>query len=93
MTLYNADRRFRQIRERSGKTQSEVARAVGMRRETLRRFQCARGTNFSLTKLLRLLSLPDLEIDFVSDQKQLTVDSLREERRRIANAEPNSRQC
>jgi len=46
-TLPEMGQRFRQLREAAGKTQSQIASAVGMRQEALSRFECRRGTDFS----------------------------------------------
>ncbi len=83
--------RFRQLREAAGKTQSEVANAVGMRQEAISRFESGRGTDFSLTKLLRLLQVFDVELDFVSATRRPTLSSVLEERRHNANVGPDSR--
>ena len=90
-TLPDVGNRFRQLRKQAGKTQSEVAGAVGMRQEALSRFESGRGTDFSLTKLLRLLQVLDVELDFVSATRRPTLLSVLEERRHNANVGPDSR--
>ena len=90
-TLPDVGNRFRQLRKKAHKTQSEVAGAVGMRQEALSRFESGRGTDFSLTKLLRLLQVLDVELDFVSATRRPTLSSVLEERRHNANVGPDSR--
>lgn len=90
-TLPDVGNRFRQLRKKVGKTQSEVASAVGMRQEALSRFESGRGVDFSLTKLLRLLQVLDVELDFVSATRRPTLSSVLEERRHNANVGPDSR--
>lgn len=90
-TLPDVGHRFRQLREKAGKTQSEVAGAVGMRQEALSRFETGRGADFSLTKLLRLLHVLGVEMDFVSTMRRPTLSSILEERRHNANVGPDSR--
>lgn len=90
-TLLDVGNRFRQVRVNAGKTQSEVACAVGMRQEAISRFESGRGADFSLTKLLRLLQVLDMELDFVSATRRPTLSSVLEERRHNANVGPDSR--
>ena len=90
-TLPDVGDRFRQLRKKAGKTQSEVARAVGMRQEALSRFESGRGTDFSLTKLLRLLQALDIELDFIGTTRRPTLATVLEERRQNANVGPESR--
>jgi len=90
-TLPDVGNRFRQLREKADKTQSEVAGAVGMRQEAISRFESGRGADFSLTKLLRLLQVFDMELDFVSATRRPTLSSVLEERRHNANVGPDSR--
>ena len=90
-TLPDVGNRFRQLRKQAGKTQSEVAGAVGMRQEALSRFESGRGSDFSLTKLLRLLQVLDVVLDFVSTTRRPTLLSVLEERRHNANVGPDSR--
>jgi transcriptional regulator with XRE-family HTH domain len=90
-TLPGVGNRFRQLREKAGKTQSEVAGAVGMRQEAISRFESGRGADFSLTKLLRLLLVLDVELDFVSATRRPTLSRVLEERRQNANVGPDSR--
>lgn len=90
-TLPDAGNRFRQLRKNACMTQSEVAAAVGMRQEAISRFENGRGTDFSLTKLLRLLQVLDMGLDFVSVTRRPTLSSVLEERRNNANVGPDSR--
>ncbi|WP_301278590.1 helix-turn-helix transcriptional regulator [Dechloromonas sp.] len=90
-TLPDVGHRVRLLREKAGKTQSEIAGAVGMRQEALSRFESGRGADFSLTKLLRLLQVLGVELDFVSATRRPTLSSILEERRNNANVGPDSR--
>lgn len=90
-TLPDVGERFRELRKKSGKTQSEVASAVGMRQEALSRFESGRASDFSLTKLLRLLQVLDVELDLVSTTRRPTLSSVLDERRANANVGPDSR--
>jgi len=91
VTLPDVGSRFRQLRMKAGKTQSEIAIAVGMRQEAISRFESGRGTDFSLTKLLRLLQVLGVELDMVSSIRRPTLASVLEERRHNANVGPDSR--
>ena len=90
-TLPDVGKRFRQLREKAGMTQSEVAGAVGMRQEAVSRFESGRGAEFSLTKLLRLLQVLDMELDFVGATRRPTLSAVLEERRHNLNVGPDSR--
>ena len=90
-TLPDVGRRFRLLREKAGKTQSEVAGAVGMRQEAISRFESGRGADFSLTKLLRLLHVLGVELDFVSATRRPSLSTILEERRNNTNVGPDSR--
>ena len=90
-TLPEIGQRFRQLREAAGKTQLQIASAVGMREEALSRLECGRGTDFSVVKLLRILTVLDAELDFVSVTRRPTLEKILEERLRNANVGPNSR--
>lgn len=87
-TLPGLGRRFQELRKRSGKTQTEVAVAVGMRQEALSRFESGRGTDFSLGKLLRLLDVLELEVEFKPATRRPTLNDLLDERRRSVASEP-----
>ena len=90
-TLPEIGQRFRELREAAGKTQSQIASAAGMRREALSRFECGRGTDFSLVKLLRILTVLDAELNFVSVTRRPTLEKILEERLRNPNVGPNLR--
>ncbi|HWL28207.1 MAG TPA: helix-turn-helix transcriptional regulator [Burkholderiaceae bacterium] len=90
-TLPDVGARFQKLRKRAGKTQSEVAQAVGMRQEALSRFESGAATDFSLGKLLKLLQTLDLELDFKPVMRRPTLDDLLAERRSSANPNPSSR--
>ena len=90
-TLPEIGQRFRELREAAGKTQSQIASAVGMRQEALSRFECGRGTDFSVIKLLRILTVLNAELSFVSVTRRPNLEQVLEERLRNANVGPNSR--
>lgn len=90
-TLPDIGERFRALRKMAGKTQSEVANAVGMRQEALSRFESGRGTDFSVAKLLRLLQALDMELDFKATTRRPTLDKVLQERRSNANTGPEAR--
>ena len=90
-TLPDVGEQFRQLRKKAGKTQSQLASAVGMRQEALSRFENGRANDFSLTKLLRLLQALDLRLDFVSATARPTLTYVLEERRNNTNIGPDSR--
>ena len=90
-TLSDVGKRFRELRKTAGKTQAEVAGAVGMRQEALSRFESGRCAEFSLTKLLRLLQALDAELDFVQASRRPTLAAILHERLQNANIGPDSR--
>lgn len=89
-TLPDVGQRFRDLRKSAGKTQLEVAKAVGMRQEALSRFESGRGNDFSLAKLLRLLQVLDLELDFRTITRRPNLKDLLQERLSNANTGPES---
>ncbi|MES2321875.1 MAG: helix-turn-helix transcriptional regulator [Pseudomonadota bacterium] len=90
-TLPDLGAHYRVLRKNAGKTQREVAAAVGMRQEALSRFESGRGNDFSLTKLLRLLQVLDMELDFKAATRRPTLSDVLQERRSIANTGPDAR--
>lgn len=83
---------LRRRRKQAGKTQVEVAAAVGMRQEALSRFESGRGADFSVAKLLRLLQVLDLQLDFQSvAPRRPTLNTVLQERRSNANVGPDAR--
>ncbi|HSW18024.1 MAG TPA: helix-turn-helix transcriptional regulator [Ramlibacter sp.] len=91
-TLPGVGAAFRQLRKQAGKTQVEVAAAVGMRQESLSRFESGRGTDFSLAKLLRLLQAVDGQLDFKPEgPRRPTLKAVLQERRANFNTGPDAR--
>ncbi|MEI8169116.1 MAG: helix-turn-helix transcriptional regulator [Rhodoferax sp.] len=82
---------FQTLRKAAGKTQDEVALAAGMRQEALSRFERGRGGDFSLAKMLRLLQVLGMEMEFVPATRRPTLDSVLDERRASQNIGPGSR--
>lgn len=85
-TLPDIGRRFKTLRKKAGKTQTELAEAVGMWQEALSRFESGKGMDFSLAKLLKLLNALDLEIDFTPAPRRPTLTDILDERRRGLNS-------
>jgi transcriptional regulator with XRE-family HTH domain len=91
LTLPDVGRRFQQLRKAAGKTQTEVAQAVGIRQEALSRFESGRGNDFSLAKLLRLLEVLELRMDFAPVTRRPSLVDVLKEVRKGANTGPHSR--
>lgn len=90
-TLPDVGQRLRALRKQAGKTQAELAQAVGMRQEALSRLESGHSADFSVSKLLRLLQALDVQMDFVTATRRPTLTSLLDERRQNANVGPDSR--
>jgi len=90
-TLPDVGQLVRTLRKNAGKTQAELAQAVGMRQEALSRFETGRGNDFSLAKLLRLLQALGVEIDVKPINRRPTLREVLQERRSNANTGPDSR--
>ena len=90
-TLPDVGQRFRSLRKQVGKTQQEVAIAVGMRQEALSRFESGKGADFSLAKLLRLLQVLEMNLEFVPATRRPTLDTVLAERRNDGNVGPAAR--
>lgn len=90
-TLPDVGRQFRALRKQTGKSQAEVARAVGMRQEALSRFESGSGVDFSLSKLLRLLQQLDATLEFTPVTRRPTLHEVLAERRSSGNTGPNAR--
>jgi transcriptional regulator with XRE-family HTH domain len=90
-TLPDLGAAFRALRKQAGKTQTEVAQAVGMRQEALSRFESGRAADFSTAKLLRLLQALGLELELRPATRRPTLTAVLQERREHANTGPESR--
>lgn len=90
-TLPDVGHQFRALRKAAGKTQTEVASAVGMRQEALSRFESGNGTDFSLSRLLRLLQVLGYELDFKPAVRRPSLNELLDEVRRGVNTGPDAR--
>jgi len=90
-TLADVGRCFRALRKAAGKTQTDVARLVGMRQEALSRFESGAGADFSLAKLLRLLQALDLEMAFNPAVRRPTLDEVLLEVKQGHNSGPDAR--
>lgn len=91
LTLPDVGRRFQVLRKAAGKTQTEVALAVGMRQEALSRFESGRGNDFSLVKLLRLLEVLDVQLDFKPVTRRPSLTEVLTEIRQGSNTGPQAR--
>jgi HTH-type transcriptional regulator / antitoxin HipB len=61
-------------------SQSEIARRTGLTRETLVRFERGQLTEFGSRKLLALLAVLGMELNFTEVKTAGTLDELRRER-------------
>ena len=84
-------RQFRALRKAAGKTQVEVATAVGMRQEALSRFESGAGSDFSAVKLLRLLRMLGHEVQFTPLVRRPTLDEVLRDVKQGANTGPSAR--
>lgn len=91
LTLPDVGRRFQALRKAAGKTQTEVASAVGMRQEALSRFESGAGNDFSLAKLLRLLEVLELELDVKPATRRPSLNDVLNEVRQGHNTGPQAR--
>lgn len=89
-TLPELGQRFQALRKAAGKTQTEVATAVGMRQEALSRFESGRAADFSLAKLLRLLQVLEVQLDFKPLVRRPSLDDVLLEVREGRNTGPNA---
>ena len=90
-TLQDAGQHFKTLRQAANKTQTEVASAVGMRQEALSRFEAGRATDFSLSKLMRLLQVLGHELEFKPTVRRPSLNELLGEVRHGTNSGPNAR--
>ena len=90
-TLPDVGLHFRALRKQAGKSQMEVAMAVGMRQEALSRFESGHAADFSLSKLLRLLQVLERDLEFVPSTRRPTLTAVLAERRNNSNLGPTSR--
>lgn len=67
-------------RRKLGLKQDDVARMAGISKETLSRFERGRATEFGSRKLLALLAVLELEMDFTPFKTSGSLDDLRRER-------------
>ncbi len=89
-TLPHVGRRFQVMRKAAGKTQTELANAVGMRQEALSRFESGSAADFSLAKLLRLLQALELQLEFKPVVRRPTLDEVLHEVREGRNTGPDA---
>jgi HTH-type transcriptional regulator/antitoxin HipB len=89
-TLPEVGQRFQVLRKAAGKTQTDVATAAGMRQEALSRFESGSAADFSLAKLLRLLQVLELQLDFKPVVRRPTLDEVLHEVREGRNTGPDA---
>jgi transcriptional regulator with XRE-family HTH domain len=70
---------FREARRRSGRTQSELARALGMSRATLSALEGGRCHEIGVRKLTVLLQSVGLDLFVAPRRERPTIDELRAE--------------
>jgi HTH-type transcriptional regulator/antitoxin HipB len=87
LTLSDVGALYKQLRKAAGRTQSEVAEAAGLRQETLSRFETGASNDLSAGKLLRLLQVLDMEMEFVPATRRPNLNDLQQERRHAAHVE------
>ncbi len=90
-TLPDLGTEYQALRKKAGKTQQEVAVAVGLRQEALSRFERGRGSDFSLAKMLRLAHFLGHDLNFIADRQRPTLDDVLQERKAQSNTGPASR--
>jgi HTH-type transcriptional regulator/antitoxin HipB len=81
-TLTELGNAFAERRKRLGLKQGQVARQAGLTQELLSRFERAHVSEFGSRKLLALLAVLGLELDFTQTGSSGSLDELRRERGR-----------
>ena len=89
-TLPEVGQRIQALRKATGKTQTEVATAAGMRQEALSRFESGSAADFSLSKLLRLLQVLELQLEFKAIVRRPTLNDVLHEVREGRNTGPDA---
>jgi len=79
------------LRQAADKTQTEVASAVGMRQEAMSRFEAGRASDFSQSKLMRLLQVLGDELEFKPAVRRPSLKDLLSKVRQGTNTGPNAR--
>jgi transcriptional regulator with XRE-family HTH domain len=67
-------------RQALGLRQGEVATQAGISQETLSRFECRRTTEFGVRKLMAVLAVLGMELQFIEMGASGSLDELRKER-------------
>jgi transcriptional regulator with XRE-family HTH domain len=81
MTLTEIGTAFREARRNSGRTQSELARSLGMSRATLSALESGRIREIGVAKLTALVQSVGLDLFVAPRRARPTVDELRAELR------------
>lgn len=89
-TLFELGAAVRQARKAEGLTQEQLAARAGMVQETLSRFECGRGSDFSAAKLLRLVTALGYELTLTRRTRKPTLEDVLDERKRGANTGPDA---
>jgi HTH-type transcriptional regulator / antitoxin HipB len=79
-TLSELGRSVAERRKALKMRQQVVARQAGITPESLSRFERGRGAELGTRKLLAILAVLDMELDFVASPQRGTLDELRLER-------------
>ena len=79
-TLQELGRAVAEHRKRQGLWQGQVAKQAGLTQESLSRFENGQLSEFGSRKLLAVLAVLGLEIDFTEVGMSGTLDELRRER-------------
>ena len=83
MTLTEIGTAFREARRNSGRTQSELARSLGMSRATLSALESGRIREIGVAKLIALVQSVGLDLFVAPRRARPTVDELRAELRSV----------
>ena len=90
-TIVDLGVELQQLRTQAKMTQGRMANATGMRQEAVSRFECGRGNDFSVGKLLRLVQVLGYDVQFVPARGRPTLHDVLAEIRASANTGPTSR--
>jgi transcriptional regulator with XRE-family HTH domain len=90
-TLADLGAEFQTLRRTARMTQQQLAAAAGMHQENVSRFERARGNDFSVAKLLRMLQVMGYDLQFTPSRNRPTLKDVLVETRNSANTGPMSR--
>jgi len=87
-TLQELGEAVAQKRRELGLRQAAVAAQAGVTAESLSRFERGRSAEFGSRKLLAVLAVLSMELDFIAAGQAGTLDELRRERNRAGTQRP-----